>query len=233
MIRRGRRRVNRSRCRPVRSVSVVGVDFFFAIACMFPGGMVKGSARYRVKGILFVDYVRMLRAHKGVDWSERLLPDDLPYLHRRIHPGSWYPMDTFERMGNQILELVARGDLGAVREWGRRSVDQLRADLPGLIAYGDPMESISRFQVLRSVYFDFDAIEILMLHEGAALIGITYHMGMPAEQAACCQTQGFFERLLELSGAVDVVAGFGERSWAGDGRTVLAIEWNMPMPSSR
>jgi len=186
------------------------------------------SARYRVKGILFVDYVRMLRARKGVDWSERLPAEDLPYLTRRIHPGSWYPMDTFERMGNQILDLIAGGDLIAVREWGRLSVDQLRADQPKLVAKGDAMESVSRFQVMRSVYFDFDAIELLMLHDGAALIGITYHMGMPAEQAACWQTLGFFERLVELSGAVHVEATFVARSWTGDPRTVLALDWKMP-----
>ncbi len=186
------------------------------------------STRYRVKGILFVDYVRMIRARKGVDWSERLPAEDVPYLTRRIHPGSWYPMDTFERMGNLILELIAGGDLIAVREWGRLSVDQLRADQPKLVAKGDAMESVSRFQVMRSVYFDFDAIELLMLHEGAALIGITYHMGMPAEQAACWQTLGFFERLLELSGAVAVEATFVQRSWAGDARTVLALDWKMP-----
>jgi hypothetical protein len=186
------------------------------------------SARYRVKGILFVDYVRMLRAHKGVDWGARLPAEDLPFLSRRIHPGSWYPMDTFERMGNQILELIARGDLIAVREWGRLSVDQLRADQPKLVARGDAMESVSRFQVMRSVYFDFDAIELLMLHDGAALIGITYHMGMPAEEAACWQTLGFFERLVELAGAVGVEATFVGRSWAGDPRTVLALDWKMP-----
>jgi hypothetical protein len=186
------------------------------------------SARYRVKGILFVDYVRMLRAHKGVDWSARLPAEDLPFLSRRIHPGSWYPMDTFERMGNQILELIARGDLIAVREWGRLSVDQLRADQPKLVARGDAMESVSRFQVMRSVYFDFDAIELLMLHDGAALVGITYHMGMPAEEAACWQTLGFFERLVELAGAVGVEATFVARSWAGDPRTVLALDWKMP-----
>ena len=186
------------------------------------------ATRFRVKGILFVDYVRMLRAHKGVDWSERLLPDDLPYLHRRIHPGSWYPMDTFERMGNQILELVAQGDFGRVREWGRLSVDQLRAEQPGLLAKGDAMETVSRFQVLRSVYFDFDAIEVMMLHDGAALIGVSYQMGAPAEEAACWQTLGFFERLLELSGATDVEATFVGRSWAGDPRTVLALDWKLP-----
>lgn len=186
------------------------------------------ASRHRVKGILFVDYVRMLRAHKGVDWADRLPEEDLPYLHRSIHPGSWYPMDTFERMGNQILQLVARGDLTSVRMWGRVSVDQIRAAQPGLVAQGDPLETINRFHVLRSTYFDFDALDVMMLHDEEALIGISYHMGMPAEEAASWQTLGFFERLLEVSGAVEVYARFSARSWAGDPRTLLALGWRMP-----
>lgn len=169
----------------------------------------------------------MLRAFKSVDWSERLPEEDLPYLQRRIHADSWYPMDTFERMGNLILEVVAQGDLMTVRGWGRLSVDQLRAAQPTLVAEGDPVESINRFRVLRSTYFDFDALEVLMLHDSEALIAISYHMGMPAEEAAAWQTLGFFERLLELSGASSVQAGFLERRRAGDPRTVLALEWQM------
>jgi hypothetical protein len=183
---------------------------------------------YRVKGILFLDYVRMLRARKHIDWSERLLPEDMSYLSSRIHPASWYPMDTFERMGNQILDLVAHGDLAAVRGWGRLSVDRLRVLQPSLVAVGDPMETINRFRVLRSTYFDFDAIHVLMLYDGEALIAINYYMGMPAEEAACWQTLGFFERLLELSGAASVEARFIECSWAAGPRTVLSLEWHMP-----
>jgi hypothetical protein len=183
----------------------------------------------RVKGVLFVDYVRMLRAYKGVDWKERLPPEDLPYLQRRIDPAAWYPMATFERLGNQILRFVARGDLVAVRMWGRLSVDQLRADQPALVADGDPMETVNRFRVLRSTYFDFDALDVRMLHHEEALLAIRYHMGMPAEEAASWQTLGFFERLVELSGATTVHARFLERSWAGDSRTLLAVDWRMPL----
>jgi hypothetical protein len=190
-------------------------------------------ARYRVKGLLFVDYVRMLRALKNVDWKEFLPPEDLPYLEMRIDPAGWYPMDTFERMGNQILRLVARNDLASVRMWGRLQVVQVREAQPNLLAAGDPMESISRFRVLRSTYFDFDALEVLMLHGDEALIAIRYHMGMPAEEAAAWQTLGFFERLLELSGAIEVKAQFTERSWDRDPRTVLSLEWLMPKRPAR
>lgn len=181
----------------------------------------------QVKGILFVDYVRMLRGHKGVDWATRLPADDLTYLSAHIEPDGWYPMDTFERLGNQILHFVAKDDLQAVRMWGRFSVDVLRARYPMLLAHGDPIETVNRFRVLRATFFDFEALEVPMLHDDEAEIVVRYHMGMPAEEAAAMQTLGFFERLLELAGAHDVDGRFGERSWVGDSRTLLVLRWSL------
>lgn len=179
----------------------------------------------QVKGILFLDYVRMVRGHKGVDWSARLPPEDLALLASRIDPEAWYPMDSFERLGDQILATVARGDLQAVRMWGRFSVDVLVARQPALLADGDPIETINRFRVLRATYFDFDALEVVMLHDDEAQIVVRYHMGRPAEEAAALQTLGFFERLIELAGAREVAGTLRERSWDGDPRTLLELHW--------
>jgi hypothetical protein len=179
-------------------------------------------------GILFADYVRMIRAHKGVDWSKHLQPEDLVYLQSRVDRAGWYPMATFERLGNAILAEVAGGDLQAVRMWGRLSVDALRAANPALLAEGDPIETLMRFRVLRATYFDFEALDVIMLVDGHAQIGIAYHMGNPAEEAASLQTMGFFERLLELAGAEDVYARFTTRSWSGDERTLLELSWHLP-----
>lgn len=181
-----------------------------------------------VKGVLFVDYVRMVRGHKGVDWAHHLDPEDLPYLHQHIEPDGWYPMASFERLGNAILRFVAGDQLYPVRMWGRLSVDQLRARHPELLAHGDPIESLRRFRNLRSTFFDFEALDVLMLHEGESRIAIAYHMGMPAEEAAAHQTAGFFERLLELAGAGDVRAALIEQSWAGAPRTLLELAWHGP-----
>lgn len=186
-----------------------------------------------MKGVLFVDYVRMLRGFKDVDWSAHLPAEDLAFLAARIDPVGWYPMATFERMGNQILRVVARGDMFAVQMWGRLSVDQLRAAQPMLVEPGDPIETLNRFRVLRSTYFDFDALEVLMLYDETAQIAIHYHMGMPAEEAASMQTIGFFERLLEIAGAVEIQARFKTRSWTGDPRTVLALSWRTPRAPAR
>ncbi|HSK00683.1 MAG TPA: hypothetical protein VK932_05555 [Kofleriaceae bacterium] len=186
-----------------------------------------------VRGVLFLDYVRMLRAQKAVDWAQHLPPEDVACLSTRIEPDAWYPMATFERFGNEILQRVARGEMFPVQLWGRYSAAQLRAANPTLLEPGDPIETLNRFRVLRATFFDFTALEVPMLHDDEALIVVRYHMGMPAEEAAAHQTMGFFEGLLELAGARDVRARFTERSWAGDPRTLLELRWAMPAPPPR
>ena len=180
-----------------------------------------------VKGVLFADYIRMIRSHKGVDWTRLLTIEDLRYLRTQIQPDEWYPMASFERLGNAILSIVAQDDLNAVREFGWHQVDQLAVAYPMLVAPDDPVETLNRFRVLRSTFFDFEALKIPLLHEDEARILVAYHMGLRAEEAASYQTLGFFERLLALSGARDARGRFLERSWAGDERTLLELTWMM------
>jgi hypothetical protein len=182
----------------------------------------------QVRGVLFVDYVRMLRSQKAIDWSLHLPSDDLSYLHTHIDPAAWYPMTTFERMGNAILSTVTRGELFPVQLWGRYSAAQLRAAHPTLLEPNDPPETLARFRVMRQTFFDFDALDVPLLHDDEAHIVVRYYMDRPAEEAASYQTMGFFEGLLELAGAKNVSSRFQDKSWDGDDRTMLAIRWTPP-----
>jgi hypothetical protein len=179
-----------------------------------------------VKGTLFVDYVRMLRAKKDFDWARYLAPQDMMYLEERIAPDEWYPMSTFERMGVAILEEVADKNLGLVEQWGRYSIDWLCKVHPNLVAEGDPRESLMRFQVLRQSFFDYPALTMREISDGEASIVISYGMGPRAEEAASHQTLGFFHRLLEVSGAKNVRIAFTSRSWDGAPQTLLSMQWD-------
>lgn len=181
-----------------------------------------------VKGVLFLDYVRMIRRSKATNWSDVLGPEDMVHIVSRVELEAWYPMETFERMGNAILAYIAEGDVQAARFWGRLSVDPLVVVSPNLLSSRDPVESLMRFRVLRSTFFDFEALSIPTLVEDHADVDIAYGMGETAEEAASFQTMGFFERLLELASATEIVAEFKERSWAGEGRTRLALRWLPP-----
>jgi hypothetical protein len=182
-----------------------------------------------VRGILFLDYVRMLKAQKTVTWSDHLPADDARFLSMKIDPNAWYPMATFERMGNEILRTVARGELFPVQLWGRYSAAKLHEAHPMLLEPKDPIETLNRFRVMRETFFDFESLSVSMLLDDEAHIVIRYYMGMPAEEAACFQTMGFFEGLLELAGAKDIEAQFRERSWANALRTLLVIRWRPPV----
>lgn len=178
-----------------------------------------------VKGILFIDYVRMLRANKGVEWSRYLNADDQVFLQQRIDPQGWYPMDTFERMGLAILTEVAGGDLSAVRMWGRLQVEALAAESPSLLVAGDARQTILQVQTLRSALFDYVALQLGEVRDRSAAIFISYGMSGPAEEAACHQSLGFFERLVELAGGLEVHGWFSASAWRGDMVTAIELEW--------
>jgi hypothetical protein len=183
----------------------------------------------RVKGSLFVDYVRMLRSHKDVNWSRYLQPQDVEFLHVRVHPEAWYPMDTFARFGLAILDNIAGGDPFLARGWGRMSADQLAADHgTALVVAGDPRESLMRLLVLRNTFFDFDALSMPQLTDSHASVHVSYGMEARAEQAACFQTIGFFGRLVELAGGRSVVTSLVKRAWEGDPVTEFNVDWEPP-----
>ncbi len=103
----------------------------------------------------------MIRARKDVSWDTLLEPYDLAYLSQYIDCDGWYPMGSFERMGNAILGALAGGDVDAARMWGATSVDQLlEATSVGLVVEGDPVDTLMRFRVVRSTFFDFDALQV-------------------------------------------------------------------------
>jgi hypothetical protein len=166
----------------------------------------------------------MLRVRKDVDWSRYLAADDLGYLQQRIVPDAWYPMQSFERMGLAILAEIT-SDMQIVRAWGGAQVDWLRQIHQNLVAPGDPCDTLMRFQVLRRSFFDFPALDIPVLHDGAAAVNVEYAMSPLAEEAASWQTLGFLERLIEVAGARNVAARFSSTSWSGDLLTTITLRW--------
>lgn len=167
----------------------------------------------------------MIRRRKDIAWSDLLGDEDYALVQSTIVRDAWYPMHAFERLGNAILLHIAERDLDAVRLWGRFSASEQALLHPTLVARGDPVDSLNRFRVLRNTWFDFEALDLPMLHDDEAKLGIRYHMGAMAEEAAAWQTLGFCEGLLELAGASDIDARFDKRVWAGDAKTVASIRW--------
>jgi len=179
----------------------------------------------RVKGVFFIDYVRMMRRRPDIEWSKYLRPEDQRFLTERIEDSEWYPFEAFERMGLAIITEIAGGDFEGPYLWGRASVDGLSAIHESLVCHDDPMVSLMRFQVLRTSFFNFDPVVFESITGNRAIMKIEYGMCGIAEHAATGQTLGYFERILELSGACNVQHRYLGRIWEGDPITRLAMTW--------
>jgi hypothetical protein len=186
----------------------------------------------QVRGMLFVDYVRMLRAQRDRAWTVFFPSEDLRFFEEKIDVNGWYPMATFERLGIVVLHLIAKNEFHLVREWGRQSVKNIAQNVDQLVVPDDPRESLMRFQVFRRTFFDFEALSVLQVSDGAAQLQISYGMSSAAEQAASIQTMGFCEGLIDLARGRSIKAGFSERSWEGDPHTVLNLSWEHPATSA-
>lgn len=179
-----------------------------------------------VRGTLFIDYVRLIRSRKDVEWSSFLEREDFAYLTQRIEDHAWYPTTTFSRLGLAILYVVAQGSLDMVRAWGKLQVDAMLRIHPEILAAGDPRESLMRVVVFRRGYFDFDVLVTRELLDNAASFELAYEMNDTAELAACTQTLGALEELVRRAGGQQVLARFSERRWERDARTVLELTWS-------
>ncbi|MEW5741962.1 MAG: response regulator [Myxococcota bacterium] len=184
-----------------------------------------GTHPRHVRGILFVDYVRMVRRQLPA-WREVLSAADVAVVSQKVDAASWYPMADFERLGLAILEHVVRGERDAIRLWGRESVKSVLQFFPDLTVIGDPRESIMRFQTFLSALFDFPAITVEGVDDEDAAFRIAWGMSPLAEEAATWQAIGFFEELVTASGGMNVRTKLQSRSWIpGEPPTEFTLHW--------
>lgn len=178
-----------------------------------------------VKGTLFLDYVRMIRKRKNVDWSKYLTPQDQKVLSQMVLPSEWYPLETFQHCGVAILHEIAQGDVEAVRAWGRSSMDELMKVYKNLAQETDPHKATEKFQLLRRRFFDFEGLEVIPQSGNRIQVKVDMAFGGVADEAYAYQILGTLERLLLVSGAKNVQFQFLQKAWKGAPNTVIELSW--------
>ncbi|MCP4676088.1 MAG: hypothetical protein GY854_11395 [Deltaproteobacteria bacterium] len=183
-----------------------------------------------VKGTLFVDYVRMLKSRKDIDWSKYLNEEDMKFLdeHERIMPSSWYPFDTFERFGLGVLQEIGGGHYESARMWGRMSTDLLLKVYKNMIESGDPAYSVQKFDIVRAGFFDFPGVKAEILSESLLHMTVRFSTDKVIGKAQAYQALGAVERLLELAGAEKIEHTFHKSVWENDPETLIEMTWETP-----
>jgi CheY-like chemotaxis protein len=101
-----------------------------------------------------------------------------------------------------------------------------------LIEKGDPAETLEKFKQIHGRFFDFEGFDINFSGDNKAFIVVDQAFGALEVEGYCSQMLGGFERLIELTGAGRVKAGFFNKSWEGEGNTIIEIVWGKAEPRS-
>lgn len=190
--------------------------------------MVAGSAppsgRF-VKGSLIIDYAKMIRANPQLPWAEHLTAEDLEQIQRMILPGSWYPLEMFQRIGRAVFKLVAQENFQVLRAFGRAMADRMQAENPGLISPGRARDTLRKYRVIQDRLYSFKPVQTDDLAPRHLLIH-TYSLPEESEARLIMEiVAGAVERLIELSGGRDIQTKIIAGVWTGAKQNTLEVIW--------
>jgi uncharacterized protein (TIGR02265 family) len=179
----------------------------------------------KVKGSMMMFVVKGIRAF-GADHVEHLLTDeDRRYLTQTILPINWYPFESYKRLLDSLVTVVARGSSHTVRQWGRDYGSTILGGVyRSVVIPGNPLRSLASYEQRFASFYDFGSLEVRDTGPGGAEVEIRdfdtswepiYHL-----------IAGWLERTVELAGGRDPKVEVIARSWKGDSGTVYRVAWS-------
>lgn len=177
-----------------------------------------------VKGSMLMFVVRGIRGG-GIENFEGLLTDeDRKLAAQKILPISWYPFESYKRLLDALVALVARGDMNVVRQWGRDYGSTILDSIyRSIIVAGSPYRSLKSYEQRFASFYDFGVVEVTDSGPGTAEVVLRDFD--PEWEAIYQLIYGWFERTAELAGARNPRVVFTSRSWTGDPYTGYRISW--------
>jgi hypothetical protein len=180
----------------------------------------------KVKGTILLDFVKTIRADKTGVYDQYLSDEDREILKERILPSGWYPYETFRNCFNAVVQVLAKGDMDSVRQWGRIYGENIVTGVyKGIIKDRAPMESLSKYSTYIRNLFDFGEISIESVSGNEAIVSIK---GLDADfEPLYHMMLGWLERSLELCGAKDIEAEVLSKAWEGAAESKVRISWTL------
>lgn len=180
----------------------------------------------RVKGTMLIEFVKNIRALGTDKFMAFLTNEDREIISQKILPSAWYPFETYKRCFTALVNVVAKGDMEMVRQWGQVYGEQIiKSVYKTLIVDEDPGLIFKKYRSLVKGFFDFGKFDMEEISEGEVLIKIIEFD--PSFEAFYHVLRGWVEKSLEMSGAKEVKSEFVSKSWQGDPETSIKLSWSI------
>jgi len=115
-----------------------------------------------VKGSLVIDYVRMIRSIKSVDWEKWLDHENLDAIQEEIVTSAWYPYKLFRQLAWACFQGIAKGDFNMASTFGRFNMKNLLPVYRKVLVPDDPKTSVSNFVRFWGNFFQGEGMELVL-----------------------------------------------------------------------
>jgi len=159
------------------------------------------------RGITFLGIIKYISSHYGEDALEKIienLPEDdkVIMILSRFEPSKWYPAKTMITLMETTDKLFGKGDYEICYQMGKAAAENTFKGLyRALLQIGNPKAIIKREPLAWRLLFTGGSFELEEIKDKYARAKI---VGVNDPRSSCAYRRGYFEKILELTGARNV-----------------------------
>lgn len=184
----------------------------------------------RIKGTLMIQIVKLIRTLKNEELDSRMTDKEQELLGERILPTSWYSGTSARHMLQCLCEVVAKGNVERLRQWGRNAAwSSVAESYREFLAPGNPVETLNNFSGIFRSFIDSRGFEMVGNRAGfcEAVFSDTgdEHVFTPFTHLL----GGWIEGLIGLAGGEVSSSDVGSEQREGKNVVVYRIAYDPPL----
>ncbi|HIJ58008.1 MAG TPA: hypothetical protein HPQ03_18070 [Deltaproteobacteria bacterium] len=179
----------------------------------------------KVKGTMFIPWVKAIKADKTGLCDDHLTQGEKEVMSGLILPSSWYSFETYKNCLNAVSMVFAQNNPGTLWEWGKEYGKSIMSSVyKRAIQEEDPKLAMEQFVFVFKSMFNFGRLSFEIVSDNEMLVSIEEFD--PDFEVWYYVTIGWLEQFIELCLKKTVQAEFGQKSWEGAPMTQIKVTWD-------
>lgn len=180
----------------------------------------------KAKGTMLIDFIRMIRSFKDLDWNKYLKKEDWDIINSIVLPAKWYPFDLYYRCSLATYKLIAQGKLENARAYGQAMAKQLfEGTYKSMVQSKNAAQALKQFVMTYGSLFNFGVLKIESNASNQVKIHLDYEGDDDGTSAYAYQLMGMLETLIDLTGTKNGKVKLSAKQWDGAPKTTFDIVW--------
>ncbi|MDD5223894.1 MAG: hypothetical protein PHE84_07875 [bacterium] len=183
----------------------------------------------KVKGTIFVDFVKTIRSSKDERILSYLTEKDREVISGLIFPSGWYQLDTFLRCLTAVFEVLGDKKPENARMWGRVFGAKIFTGVYKDIKFTgdkDVPVALKGFALTSKTFFTGSGLEQVFAEGKKARFRVTRVTELPAITIFFHVLAGCLEVYIEMAGGQNPQVSFTEKVIDGKKEVVFETLWD-------